>query len=207
MQFSITLLLIAATALVSIGGFQDRRLFENLLMSPYLVRAESQWYRLVGHAFIHANWPHLLVNMFVLYSFGNYVEVLFERITAMPSTMYLLLYFGGAVVASLPSMARHMNDPTYRAVGASGAVSAVLFAEIMLLPTQPVNIMFIPIDIPAWMFGVAYLAYSWYMDKQSGDHVAHDAHFYGAVFGILFTTVLEPDLLLHFGSFEKSLGL
>jgi len=75
------------------------------------------------------------------------------------------------------------------------------------LPTQAVNIMFIPIDIPAWFFGLAYLAYSWYMDKQSSDHVAHDAHFYGAVFGILFTTILDPDLLLHFGSLERTLGL
>ncbi len=207
-QFSITLLLIAVTSLISFGAFQDRRLFENLLMSPYLARIQGQWYRLVSHAFIHANWPHLLVNMFVLYSFGNYVEVLYGRISAMPAVLtYLVLYFGGAIVASLPSMARHSKDPGYKAVGASGAVSAVLLAEIMLLPTQAVNIMFIPIDIPAWLFGLGYLAYSWYMDKKSGDHVAHDAHFYGAVFGILFSTILHPDLLLHFGSFERSLGL
>lgn len=207
-QFTITLLLIAATSLISFGAFQDQRLFDNLLMSPYMVRTKGQWYRLVSHAFIHANWPHLLVNMFVLYSFGNYVEVLYGRISTMPAMLtYLVLYFGGAIVAALPSMIRHSKDPGYKAVGASGAVSAVLFAEVMLLPTQAVNIMFIPVDIPAWLFGLAYLAYSWYMDKRSGDHVAHDAHFFGAIFGILFTTILDPDLLLHFGSLERTLGL
>ena len=208
MQFSITILLIAATALVSIPAFQDRRLMDNLLMEPYMVLARGQWYRMVTHAFVHANWPHLLVNMFVLYSFGNYVEILYGRITSTPAAlMYLILYFGGVVFASIPSLVRHGKNPGYKAVGASGAVSAVLFAEILLLPTQAVNIMFIPIDIPAWLFGVAYLIYSWYMDKRGGDHVAHDAHFYGAVFGIIFTTAMEPDLLFHFGSFERSLGL
>ena len=106
--------------------------------------------------------------------------------------MYVALYIGGIIFASIPGMVKHANDPSYRAVGASGAVSAVLFAQILILPTQGVSILFIPIELPAFLFGGLYLIYSWYMDNRGGDHVAHDAHFYGAIFGILFTTAMDP---------------
>ncbi|HRH68996.1 MAG TPA: rhomboid family intramembrane serine protease [Flavobacteriales bacterium] len=207
MSLSITVLLVAVTALVSIGAFQDRRVFEELLYQPYAVRARGQWYRLFTHAFIHADWPHLAVNMFVLYMFGRNVEMLFALVSPVPPTLaYLGLYVGGVLFAALPGLAKHSADPGYRSVGASGAVSAVLFAQILLLPTRQVSVLLVPIAMPAWVFGILYLAYSWYMDKRGGDHVAHDAHFYGAVFGIGFTTALHPDLLFHLGSFERSLG-
>ncbi len=207
MSLPITVLLVAFTALISIGAFQERRVFETLLYQPYAVRAKGQWYRLLTHAFIHADWAHLLVNMFVLYMFGRNVEMLYALVTPLPAIVsYLALYIGGVLFAALPGLAKHGGDPGYRSVGASGAVSAVLFAQILLLPTREVSILLVPIAMPAWIFGILYLAYSWYMDKRASDHVAHDAHFYGAVFGILFTTALRPDLLLHLGSFERSLG-
>lgn len=204
---SITVLLVALTALISMGAFQERRVFEALLYQPYAVRTKGQWYRLLTHAFIHADWSHLLVNMFVLYMFGRNVEMLFALVTPLPTILaYLALYIGGILFAALPGLAKRSADPGYRSVGASGAVSAVLFAQILLLPTREVSILFVPIAMPAWVFGILYLVYSWYMDKRGGDHVAHDAHFYGAVFGILFTTALRPDLLYHLGSFQRSLG-
>jgi len=206
-SLSITVLLIAVTALVSIGAFQDRRVYEALLYQPYAVRAKGHWYRMFTHAFVHADWPHLLVNMFVLFMFGQNVELLYAMVTPLPTIVaYLALYIGGILFAALPGLVKHSTDPGYRSVGASGAVSAVLFAQILLLPTREVSILLVPIAMPAWVFGILYLIYSWYMDKRANDHVAHDAHFYGAVFGILFTAALHPDLLFHLGSFERSLG-
>lgn len=208
MSEPITVVLVLLSVLVSIAAFQDRRLFEALLYEPFVIQARGQWYRFVTHAFIHAHWPHLLVNMLVLYMFGRNVEMLFGMITGGPVLLpYLGLYLGGILFSSIPSYRKHVHTPGYRAVGASGAVSAVLFAQILMLPTRKVGILLVPIAMPAWVFGVLYLIYSWYMDKRGGDNVAHDAHFYGAVYGVLFTTALEPQLLLSIGSFQRSLGL
>jgi membrane associated rhomboid family serine protease len=205
---SITLIIIAVTALLSIAAFNDQRLFGALLFEPFVIKARGEWYRFVSHAFIHANWPHLVVNMFVLYMFGRNVEMLLPFVTGQGALVhYLLLYGGGILFSSLPSYQRNIHDPSYRAVGASGAVSAVLFAQIIMLPTSPVRFLFIPFPIPAYVFGILYLAYSYYMDKRGGDNVAHDAHFFGAVYGLLFMVLLDPDLLLDIGSFQRSLGM
>jgi membrane associated rhomboid family serine protease len=204
---SITLILIAATTLTSAMAFQRPALKEALLFSPYAVLHQGQWYRLFSHAFVHADWGHLLVNMFVLWSFGSNVELLYPMVTALPGAVaYGVLYVGGVLFATLPGMAKHRDDPRYRSVGASGAVSAVLFAQILLMPTHEVSVFFIQ-DLPAWVFGLLYLAYSYAMDKRGGDNVAHDAHFYGAVFGLLFTAALDPDLVFQLGYLQHSLGI
>lgn len=207
MHLSITLILIAATVLTSVMAFQRPQLKESLLFVPYAVQHQGQWYRLFSHALIHADWGHLLVNMFVLWSFGSTVEVLYPLISPLPGiAAYLVLYVGGVVFATMPGMAKHRNDPRYRSLGASGAVSAVLFAQILMMPTHRVTLFFIQ-DLPAWLFGVLYLIYSYAMDKRGGDNVAHDAHFYGAVFGVLFTAAIDPDLVFHLGYLEHSLGI
>jgi len=201
------LVLVALTVLVSIAAFQDRRVFETLLFSPYAVQHRGQWYRLFSHGLIHADTMHLVVNMFVLWSFGSSVEVLYPFVTPVPgAAAFLVLYFGGMLFATIPGMTKHRNDPAYRSIGASGAVSAVVFAQIVMLPTHKVSLFFIQ-ELPAWLFGVLYLVYSYAMDKRGGDNVAHDAHFYGAVFGVLFTFVLHPALLLDFGMLERAIGL
>ena len=205
---SITLLLVILNVIISIAAFTDQRLFVALLFEPFVIKARGEWYRFITHAFIHANWPHLLVNMFVLYMFGINVEQLYYLLTGRAVWVdFLVLYLGGVLISSLPSFRRHLHDPNYRAVGASGAVSAVLFAQILMLPTSEVQFIFFPVPIPAWAFGILYLVYSWYMDKRGGDNVAHDAHFYGAVWGIAYTAFLHPDLLMHIGAFQRSLGL
>ncbi|MFN3876418.1 MAG: rhomboid family intramembrane serine protease, partial [Flavobacteriales bacterium] len=109
-----------------------------------------------------------------------------------------LLYLGGIVCSALPGYRRHAADPAYRAVGASGAVSAVLFAYIMITPANGISILFFPRPLPAWVFGVLYLAYSWHMDRRGGDNVAHDAHFFGALFGIAFMAVVHPEVVPAF---------
>lgn len=205
---SITLIIIVITALLSIAAFSDGRLFSALLFEPFVIKSRNQWYRFITHAFIHANWPHLAVNMFVLYMFGRNVEMLLPYITAQPPLLhYLMLYVGGILFSTIPAYQRNVNDPGYRAVGASGAVSAVLFAQIIMLPTNPVYFMFIPFPIPAYIFGILYLVYSYYMDKRGGDNVAHDAHFFGAVYGILYMVMLDPSLVLDVGGFQRSLGM
>jgi membrane associated rhomboid family serine protease len=207
-ELSITILLIVAIALVSVVAFSDQRLFSALLFEPYVMRVRGEWYRVVSHAFIHAHWPHLIVNMFVLYMFGRNVELLYAMVSDRPVwSTYLLLFLGGVVIASLPGFRRHAQDPSYRAVGASGGVSAVLFAQILLLPTTKVTFLLLPIPLPAWVFGVLYLVYSWQMDRRSNDNVAHDAHFYGAVFGVVFTALLDPRLITHVGYLQRQLGL
>ncbi|MCB0791581.1 MAG: rhomboid family intramembrane serine protease [Flavobacteriales bacterium] len=205
---SATLGIILITAVVSVWAFNDARIFTLLLFEPFVIRARKEYFRFVTHAFVHANWPHLFVNMFVLYAFGRSVEVLFGSISGLPPTaVYLTLYFSAMIVASVPGYLRHMRDPNYRSVGASGAVSAILFAHILMMPTRPIYLFLLPVPIPSVLFGALYLGYEWYMDRRGGDGVAHDAHFFGAVYGVLFTALLQPDLLLHFGRFENLLGI
>lgn len=206
MGFSITLLIIIVTALVSIGAWQDRRVFLALLFEPFVIRAGGEWHRFVTHAFIHADGYHLFVNMFVLYMFGANVERLYQGLTDGSGALaFSGLYLGGILFSSLVGYRRHIHDPGYRAVGASGAVAAVLFAHILMLPTQSIYLMFIPIPIPSFVFGILYLAYERYMDKRGGDNVAHDAHFHGALFGVVYTAIVEPRLVLDLGYLQGGL--
>lgn len=206
MGFSITLLIIIVTALISIGAWQDRRVFLALLFEPFVIRAGGEWHRFVTHAFIHADGYHLFVNMFVLYMFGANVERLYQGLTDGSGALaFSGLYLGGILFSSLVGYRRHIHDPGYRAVGASGAVAAVLFAHILMLPTQSIYLMFIPIPIPSFVFGILYLVYERYMDKRGGDNVAHDAHFHGALFGVVYTAIVEPRLVLELGYLQGGL--
>lgn len=194
-----TLAIIGFTVLVSLLAFRDRKVFENMLFEPFVINARKDWFRLVTHGFIHGNVPHLAVNMFVLYMFGPLVEQGYEQITMRSSTLsFLVLYLAGITLSSLPGYYKHRYDPTYRAVGASGATSAVVFASILMFPLNRLSLLILPIPAPAWVFGLLYLGYEWYMGKRGGDGIAHDAHFAGAVVGIAFTALLDPDVLPHF---------
>lgn len=194
-----TLAIIAFTVVISLLGLNDQRVFQKLVFEPYTIHARKDWFRFLTHAFLHAHIPHLFVNMFVLFSFGSTLERSFPAVLGTSSKLpFIVLYLGGAAFAALPSYKRHMYDPGYRAVGASGAVSAVLFAYILLFPLASVGIIFLPFTgIPAWIFGLLYLAYEYYQDKRGQDNVAHDAHFYGALFGLAFITVLDPSVWLR----------
>jgi membrane associated rhomboid family serine protease len=142
---------------------------------------------------------HLLVNMFVLYSFGSVVEYFYSGIFGLKGYLYYaLLYLGGVVLSVTPAYGKHKDNPAYSAVGASGAVSAVVFASIIINPLAPLGILFIPFNVPAIIFGALYLVYSAYMTGKNVDNVGHDAHFWGAIFGILFTIAIKPVLALHF---------
>lgn len=196
---SLTLIIIIITALISVNGFNNRELFHKLDFSPYQVVQRKEWYRIVSHVLLHGDWMHLFVNMFVLFSFGSAVERSFEAIFEGRAIFYfVLLYIGGAAFASLPAIQKHGNNPYYTAIGASGAVAAVLFTSIILNPMSKIYIIFIPIGIPAFLFGPLYIGLEYYLDKRGGGRIAHDAHYWGAIFGFLFPIALEPKLFMNF---------
>ncbi|HVA98831.1 MAG TPA: rhomboid family intramembrane serine protease [Bacteroidia bacterium] len=197
----LTFAIIAVTSIFSIIAFSNPSIFHNYLFNAYALNHDKkQWYRFFTHAFLHADYMHLFFNMFVLYSFGSILEnYFFRQLFANKSEFYfLLLYIGGIMASSFPSFEKHKNNPNYNSVGASGAVSAVVFSCILIGPKMPLNILFIPFDIPAYIFGALYLAYEWYMGKRQSDNIGHDAHFWGAVFGFGFTVILKPALFLLF---------
>lgn len=195
----ITQIIIGITALASILAFYNKELQGRLLFSPIMIAQHRQGYRFITHAFVHADWMHLAVNMFVLLSFGRAVEGFYGALfDAKGWYFFLLLYFGGIILSSTPSYAKNKDNKFYHAVGASGAVSAVVFASILISPLTGIRFIFIPFDIPAFIFGVLYLIYSAYMAKRGTDNIGHDAHFWGAVYGLLFTILLKPSLAASF---------
>lgn len=186
----VTLALIAVTVIVSWQAWQQPRLLERLILWPPAVDRHRQYDRLLTHGFIHADWGHLLFNMITLYSFGSTMERYFaDRIT---SVGYLLFYLSAVVVAILPTYMRHKHDAHYRSLGASGAVSAVLFAFILLSPWSSIYVFLIPVGIPAIVYAVLYVAYSIWMDKRGGDNINHSAHLWGGLYGVMFTLLQDP---------------
>ena len=193
----ITYIIIGVTVLASYLAFQNHDLMEKLQFNAAKVIHQKQYYRLISHAFIHANWTHLFVNMFVLYFFGRGIEQYFGYFFGNRATAYfLLLYFGGVLASNIWSLIKHQNDYYYNAVGASGAVSALVFAFIFFNPWEKLLLFFIP--IPGILFAIGYLFYSYQMSKKSNDNVAHDAHLLGAIFGFVFPILIKPELFTQF---------
>ena len=196
---SLTIIIIIITAITSFIAFNNAPAFYQMKFNAYLIHHNRQWHRFFTYGLIHADWMHLLVNMFVLWSFGTLVEQLFSIHFGPLATMYfLLLYAGGILFSTLPSYGKHKNNDFYNAVGASGAVAAVLFSSIIMYPQGTIMFIFVPFPIPAWIFGILYLVYSAYMAKQGRDNIGHDAHFWGAVYGVVFTIALNPSFVPDF---------
>ncbi len=194
-----TILLIAITSVISIIAFNRRDLFDKLQLNAYQVYHRKEWYRIISHGFLHADWVHLFVNMFVLFSFGSSVENIFKQLAAngiikSPTLAYVVLYFASMVFATVTTIAKQKDNHWYNSVGASGAVSAVVFTSIFFQPLAKLYF-YAVIPIPGIVFGVLYLGYSHYMSKRGGDNINHDAHFIGAVFGFLFPLLLDPKLI------------
>lgn len=197
MGFDITIIIIILTVAASIAAFQSEDLMNKWIMNPYSIKHRNQWYRFITSGFIHANWMHLLFNILVFYSFAPIVKSYYDYNFDNRSTWYfIVLYLGGMFISDLPTYIRHKDHSWYNSLGASGAVSAVLFAYVFLDPLGTIYFYFIP--LPGIIMGVLYLGYSWYMAKQGGDNINHDAHFYGAVFGVVFTLLLKPSSGLDF---------
>jgi len=191
----ITLLLIAVTALVSWMALNNRKLADRLVLWPPAVDRHRQYDRLVTYGFIHADFPHLLFNMITLFFFGRPIEGVMTQLTGSVLT-YPLFYLAALVVSILPSYLKNQKNPNYLSLGASGAVSAVLFAYILLSPWTWIFVFFLP--VPAIVYAVFYVGYSIWMDRRGGDRINHSAHLAGAAFGVLFMVAMEPGVIPMF---------
>ncbi len=192
----ITLALVAVTSLVSWQAWERPSLLERLILWPPAIDRRRQYDRLLTHGFIHADWMHLIFNMVTLYSFGQVMERYFSA--RIGPAGYLLFYLSAVVIAILPTYMQHRHDPQYRSLGASGAVSAVLFASILLDPWMGIYLFLIPIPVPAFIFGGLYIGYSMWMDKRGGDNINHSAHLWGALYGVMFTLLQQPEMAGQF---------
>lgn len=196
---SITLFIVLATAMVSVSALNNRDLFYKLDFQPFMIQRNKQWYRFLSHAFVHADWGHLAVNMYVLYQFGKLVESYFEvMFPDMWQIYFVLLYVGGILFSTIPGYARNRENYGYHGVGASGAVSAIVYSFILMEPMAPLGIIFIPISMPAIVFGLLYLVLEIYLDRNRKSNIAHSAHYFGGLFGVFFTAIVEPDLVLQY---------
>ena len=199
-----TLIIVIITSAISVWAFYNENIFTRLQLNSYRTYHNNEWYRLLSHGFLHADWVHLIVNMLVLYSFGTAVEQYFDQLSGagylnMPSLWFIALYLIGIIISSVLSVTKHKDNPYYNSVGASGAVSAVVFTSIFFAPVQKI-LFYAVIPIPGILFGALYLIYSQYMSKKGSDNINHDAHFVGAVFGFIFPLFIDFSLIKHFFS-------
>ena len=188
---ALTLIMIA-TILVSLNAMNNEELKDRMMFIPYISKNDKQSYRIFSHMFVHADFQHLAFNMMSLYFLGSALEyeLIFQFGFLKGEINFLLLYFLGGLFSTLIPYARNHDNPNYRSLGASGAVSAVVFAFIIWNPFAELLIFF-AIPMPAWLFGVLYLAFEIWSDKKGNSGIAHDAHIGGAIFGVLFILIIN----------------
>lgn len=185
----LTYLLIAISVIVSIAAWQNNTLMNKLIFYPPSITHNNEWYRFITSGLIHADYGHLIFNMLSLYSFGRLVETAFHSISGN-SFLYLIFYVTALIVSMLPSYFQNKENSNYYSLGASGAVSAVVFASILLDPMSKIYIYFLPIGIPAFLFGILFIIISIVLQKRGGGHINHLAHIVGGVYGLFFLFVL-----------------
>ena len=195
MEFSVTLVIIIITCIVSFISFRNQELMDKLIFYPPLVTEKNEWYRFFSCGFIHADIGHLALNMYALYGFGigpdnNGLEFQFIYIFGSNGKLiYLLMYMLALAVSLIPTYQKNKENYYYKSLGASGAVSAVVFAYILLKPITYMGIILIPVYFVSFLFGTLYLLVSYYLDKRGSGNINHSAHIWGALFGLLFLFV------------------
>lgn len=187
MDLSVGLLVVISVVVVSAMAFSRPALMERCILIPRRVTKHQELHRLLTAGWVHGDGAHLLFNMLSLYFFAGAAE------SALGPLAFLGLYVSAVVVGFIPTVVRHRNDSNYRSLGASGAVSAVIFSAIIMNPSLSMYLLFIPIPIPGWLFAIAYLAYSAYSSRRRRDNINHDAHFTGAVYGVAVTLLMAPE--------------
>jgi membrane associated rhomboid family serine protease len=178
-------IIFAVTIIVSAIGMSKPELVEKLLLRPYQLTRKSEYYRLITSGLVHADLGHLAFNMLTFYFFAFSLE------RVLGPVYFVALYLIGLVLSNVGTWYKHRNDPAYASLGASGAILAVLFAYIAYFPDSMLYLMF-ALPIPAWLFAVGYLAYSWWSSRQNRDRINHDAHIFGAITGLAFVAVVDP---------------
>lgn len=189
MQLPIAYLIIISVVIVSMMAFSNRALMDRMILVPSRVAQGREFYRLLTAGWVHGDAAHLIFNMLSLYFFASAVE------RALGTLAFLFLYFSSVVIGFVPTVVRHRNRPAYRSLGASGAVSAVIFSAIAIHPGLSMYLMFVPVAVPGWLFALGYLAYSAFSSHRGGDNINHDAHFSGALYGLALTVALAPGLV------------
>ena len=199
----ITVVIIVITAIVSIIAFSKREMLNAMLFNAYLVWNYRKIHRLFSHGLIHGSWGHLFFNMLTLYFFGTNTEQWFQAAwgNMWGAVLFVLMYVSAIAVSSLADLRKYRYEPKYNALGASGAVSAVLFASVFFDPMMGIYIYLIPIPIPGFIFAPLYLLYCQWMARRGGDNIGHTAHFWGAVYGFVFPLIFRPSLINHFLSY------
>ena len=190
----LTLAIIAVTCVVSFLALNKPRLMDDLLLWPPAIQRQREYHRLITYGLVHADFGHLLFNMLTLFFFGRLMEQFYAA--QLGRLGFLLFYLGGLLVSILPTYLKNRHNPRYRSLGASGAVSAVLFSFIPLAPWSQIIVLVVP--MPAIIYAVLYVGYSIYMDRAGRDNVNHSAHLWGAAYGVAFTLLIEPRVLPHF---------
>lgn len=193
LPFNHTLALIIITVVVSLLAFSNQKLMSRLIFWPPAMQ-KGQYDRFITHGFVHADGAHLLFNMITLFFFGSVIESFYRQYFF--NLGFALFYLGGLIFAILPSYLKHKNDFQWASLGASGAVSAVLFAYILFEPWKLIFVFFIP--VPAIIFAVLYVAYSIWSGKRGNSHINHSAHLWGAAYGVVVTILIEPRVIPHF---------
>lgn len=199
-HLSVTLVIIVITCIVSFMAFSNEQLMGKLIFYPPAISEHGQWYRFFSCGFIHGDFGHLAFNMYAFYTFGIVVEDSFGYIfgSGFGKFLYLLLYISALFVCLLPTYVKNKNNYGYQSLGASGAVSAVVFVSILLMPTAEIGLIFVPfLSLPSFIFGVIYLVISAWLDKRGRSRINHSAHLYGGIYGIAFL-ILACQLFSHF---------
>jgi membrane associated rhomboid family serine protease len=192
----ITLAIIIITVICSIIGFSNSQLINQLIFSPYAVTEQNQWYRFVTSGFIHADLNHLGFNMLTLYFFGKNWESFYIDYLGVSPIIYVVFYLLALIVSQIPSFLKNSKNYHYSSLGASGAVSAIVFSGILVMPWNTLYIFILP--VPAIVYAIGFLFYSVYMGKKGIDNINHDAHFWGAIFGVVFSFIIKQEVISIF---------
>lgn len=207
MTFDATTVLIIVTVATSIIGWKNPTMQQKWMFNPFAVYHGKEYYRLLSSGFIHSNSVHLLFNMIALFFFGDVIERIYLNLFGpLGILFYLITYLAGIVVANLKTFFKYKNESYYNSLGASGGVASILFASIIYRPTSSICIYF-AFCIPAFILGAVYLIYSYYSGYRKSDNVNHDAHLFGSLFGIVFTILLRPVVLIEFFERIKNFNL
>jgi membrane associated rhomboid family serine protease len=202
-MITITISIVLLTAVISFTAFSNEKVMDDLIFYPPSITNRNQWYRFITSGFIHADIMHLVFNMYSFYLFGDIVEKSFGFIFGESGKMlYVLLYLSALIVSILPTYFNHQNDYRYRSLGASGAVSAIIFVGIFLYPTLGMGIFPIPFHIPGFVFGPLYLGISYYLANKGQGNINHSAHIWGAIYGIIFL-IITSSFLSKMNVFEN----
>lgn len=195
---SINIILLISIGIFSYQAFGNREMFRKYLFNPYIIIRNKEWIRFVSSAWLHGDMMHLLVNLFVLYSFGGYLEGAFSAwFGGVGSFYYLFIFLSSVIIAHIPSYIKHKDNYAFSSVGASGGVSGVLFAYILINPLSKLYL-FLAIPVNSLIFGILYLVYSFYMSKRGQDNINHDAHIWGAIGGMVMLVLIKPQVFTNF---------